>query len=184
MSQSWMSSGLLFLVETVFNLYIIVVLLRFLLQGFGVFATNPILHLFHTLTQPLIAPFNRVIPTIRGFDLRLLVLALLLAMLEMTVIALLAGTAINVLALLVLGCVQVVRHIIDIFFFAIIGSVILSFMHPAGHHPIVQVIRALSEPLLRPARRILPPVSGFDLSPIPVLVFLKLLEIILVAIVL
>ncbi len=185
MSDSLIGNGLGFVVQTIFNLYTIVVMLRLFLQAFGLYGANPVMHLFSVLTQPVIAPFRKVLPTIRGLDMRLVALAFLLCVVQVTVLSLLAPkVSLDVLQITVLALVQCVKHAIDIFFFAIIGRVILSFLPHLAHHPIADILVILSEPLLKRARALLPPVAGFDLSPIPVLVFLKLLELVLVSIIL
>nr|MCH9670167.1 YggT family protein [Gammaproteobacteria bacterium] len=68
------------------------------------------------------------------------------------------------------------------FFFSILIQVILSWVNQGGgHNPVVGVLHALNEPLLRPARRMIPPISGFDLSPIVVIIGIQLAQILIAA---
>ena len=67
------------------------------------------------------------------------------------------------------------------FLVAILVQVILSWVSPGVHNPVSSLLWRLNEPLLAPARRLLPPISGLDLSPILVLILLQLVKLLLVA---
>ena len=70
---------------------------------------------------------------------------------------------------------------IDVFFFAIIIQVIISWVNPGAYNPVTSLIHSLTEPVLAPARRVIPPMGGLDLSPIAPIIVLKLAQMLLVA---
>lgn len=171
----------LFLIQIVFDLYIFIVMLRVVLQWVNTNFNNPLLALIAKLTNPPLKPICRIIPTLHGVDLAAVVLLLLLEVAKFTLMLWLqAGVLPNFLGLLVLAFAELLNQLINIFFYAILALAILSWLSPLAHGPLVEILYRLSEPLMKPVRRFIPTVSGFDLSPIPVLIFLKLLTIIVV----
>lgn len=164
--------------EVVFGLYILAVLLRFLFQLVRADFYNPVSQFLVALTNPLLKPLRRVIPGLFGIDLASLVLLLALKYLEMLIIFWLGGNIPDVLPLLLAAVISLIRLAINIYFYAILLRVILSWFMPYGMHrnPAGDLLVSLTEPLMRPARRMLPAVGGLDLSPIVVLIALQLLQ--------
>lgn len=171
-----------YVVQTLGGLYVLVALLRFLLQTVRADFYNPISQFVVRATQPLLAPLRRVIPGFGGLDLASLVLTLLVQMLVLVIIFLLAlGSLPNILQLLVWSMVAVVALLTKVFFFALIISVILSWVAPASRNPAALLVHQLCEPLLVPIRRILPSLGGLDLSPIFGFIALRLVDMLVVA---
>jgi YggT family protein len=156
-----------FLVETLFGLYILVIMLRFLLQWAKADFYNDISQFIVRLTNPLLRPLRRIIPGILGLDFAAIVLMLILQVIEL----LLLGYSFNG-NLLIIAIVQLIRLAIHIFLIVIIIQVILSWLSLLGKfpmtrsHSIIRLLYQLSEPILGPLRRVLPAVSGFDFSPL------------------
>lgn len=165
------------IVQVVFGLYILAVLLRFLFQLVRADFYNPISQFLVALTNPLLKPLRRVIPGLFGIDIASIVLLLVLKSLEMFIVFTLGGYAPNLPPMIVAAVVDLLRLTINVFFFAILLRVILSWFMPYGmqHNPAGDLLVSLTEPLMRPARRIIPSVGGLDLSPIVVLLGLQLL---------
>lgn len=171
----------LFLIQIIFDLYIFIVMLRIVLQWVNTNFNNPLLALVAKLTNPPLKPICRIIPTIHGIDFPAVVLLLLLEVIKFTLLLWLqAGVLPNFLGLIVLAFSELLNQLINIFFYAIFALALLSWLSPLAHGPLVEILYRLSEPLMRPVRRFIPTISGFDLSPIFVLIFLKLLTIIVV----
>lgn len=171
----------LFLIQIIFDLYIFIVMLRIVLQWVNTQFNNPLLALVAKLTNPPLKPICRIIPTIHGIDFPAVVLLLLLEVIKFTLLLWLqAGVLPNFLGLIILAFSELLNQLINIFFYAIFALALLSWLSPLAHGPLVEILYRLTEPLMRPARRFIPTISGFDLSPIPVLIFLKLLTIIVV----
>ncbi len=170
-----------FLVQTVFGLYILAVMLRFLFQWVRADFYNPLVQFLVKITNPPLVPLRRFIPGIMGLDMAAVVLMLGLKMLEYFLVLGLVSRSPGLGALLVLSVADILSLLINVFFWAIIIQAILSWVSPDPRHPLVGLLHRLNEPLLAPARRVLPPMSGLDLSPILVLIALQLLNILVVA---
>ena len=106
---------------------------------------------------------------------------LLLQAAELMLITAIKGFGIHPIALIVLSFSGLLSLLLQIYFFTILVQVILSWVAPGGYNPAIALLYSLNEPLLGRARRLLPPIQGFDLSPILVMIVLQLLTIILVA---
>ena len=163
----YFSEAIRFLITVIFDIYILAVVLRFLLQVVRADFYNPISQLLVTITNPPLRPLRRFIPGYRGIDLASVVLMLLLKAIEIFLISLLVyGRIPGVIGLFILSFAQLLNLIIYIFIIAIFIQVILSWVSPGAYNPATVLLYRLTEPLLRPARRLLPPISGLDLSPI------------------
>ncbi len=176
--SSFFTEASVLIVEVVFGLYILAVLLRFLFQLVRADFYNPISQFLVALTNPLLKPLRRVIPGLFGIDIASLVLLLALKCLELFLISWLIGHAPDLLPLLLAAVVSLVRLTLNVYFYAILLRVILSWFIPYGatHNPASNLLASLTEPLMRPARRLIPAVGGLDLSPIVVLMVLQLLQ--------
>jgi YggT family protein len=165
------------IVQVAFGLYVLAVLLRFLMQVTRADFYNPIAQFVVTLTNPPLKPLRRLIPGLFGIDLASLLLLFGLQYLEITTLLWIRGVTVDPLSLLLPTVIELVRLTIYVFLFAILIRVVLSCVSPYGlhHNPAGSLLISLSEPLLRPARRWIPPIGGLDLSPIAVLVLLQLL---------
>lgn len=177
MNTFFVEAGIL-VVEVVFGLYILAVLLRFLFQLARADFYNPISQFLVALTNPLLIPLRRVIPGTFGIDIASLVLLLALKCLELFVLSWLIDRVPDLVPLLLAATVNLVRLTINVYFYAILLRVILSWFMPYGmrQNPAGDLLVSLTEPLMRPARRLIPAVGGLDLSPIVVLVGLQLLQ--------
>ncbi len=168
------------LVQTLFSLYLGVVILRLLLQLARADFYNPISQAMVKATNPLLLPLRRVIPPVGKVDTASLVLALIVQMIAMVSILLLFGAGLpNIVTLLgwsVIGCVALT---VNIYFFAIIINIILSWVAPGSYHPAAVLLYQLTEPVMQPFRKLIPPMGGIDLSPIMVFLSISVLQILL-----
>lgn len=176
--MSGFTEALIYIIQTLGSLYLLIVLLRFILQLVRADFYNPLSQFTLKATQPLLKPLRRVIPGLGGLDLASLVLAILVQLLLMAVIILVAGA--NPLAvglqLLVWAVISVTSLFLKIFFFAMIISVILSWVAPGSYNPGAQLVNQICEPLLAPFRRLIPNLGGLDISPIFAFIALNLLD--------
>jgi YggT family protein len=180
MGSDYFTNPVDFLVTALFDLYIIAVLLRFLLQTVRADFYNPISQFIVKVTNPPLIPLRRVIPSVARQDTAAIVLIIVLQMLSTTISLLLKGVKIAVLPLFVLSVANLVSLIINFYIVLIIVQVILSWVNPGNYNPATALLYSLTEPVLRPARRLLPPISGFDLSPILVLLALQVLKMLII----
>lgn len=175
MSGSYLSDALLFLVNTIFSIYILLVVLRFLLQAVRADYHNPLSQFLLQATNPPLRLLRRIIPGFAGIDWSCIVLMIMLQAIKLFLATLIAyGTSIALLGLFLLSAAELLRLIIYIFMFVILIQVILSWINPGSYNPVTVLLYQLSEPLLRPARRLLPATHGIDFSPILVFVVLQL----------
>lgn len=181
MGGSYAGNAGAFLVQTLFGLYIAAVMLRFLLAVSRADFYNPVSQFLVKVTNPPLLPLRRIIPSVKGIDLAALVLMLVLQAVELMLAGAIRGVGFHPAGLTVLSLAELLSLLFQIYFFTILIQVILSWVSPGAHNPVIGLLYGINEPLLSRARRILPPIHGFDLSPIVVMIFLQLLAILLVA---
>ncbi|HEX22089.1 MAG TPA: YggT family protein [Chromatiales bacterium] len=181
MGGSYAGNAGIFLIQTLFGLYAGAVMLRFLLAMVRADFYNPVSQFLVKVTNPPLLPLRRIIPGVMGIDMASIVLLIVLQATKLLLIAAVQGFGIHPLGLVVLTLAELLTLLLNIYFFTILIQIILSWVSPGSYNPAVALLHSLNEPLLGRARRILPPISGFDLSPILVLVGLQLLEILLIA---
>jgi YggT family protein len=181
MDNPYLSTASAFLIDTVFGLYILLVLLRFLLQIARADFYNPICQFLVKVTNPPLKPLRRIIPGLWKIDLASIVLLLALQMISGWLIHLAGGRAISIEGLFVLSATELLALALNTFLIAILLQVILSWVGPGTRNPLSSILYSLNEPLLGPARRVLPSMSGIDFSPLLVLVAIQLLKILVIS---
>ena len=176
--MSGLVEALIYIIQTLGSLYLRIVLLRFILQLVRADFYNPLSQFTVKATQPLLKPLRRFIPSIAGLDTASLVLAVLVQLLLMVVtLSLMGFNPVSVIPqLLVWSLIGVTSLFFKVFFFALIVSVILSWVAPGSHNPGAQLVNQLCEPLLAPFRKLLPNLGGLDLSPIFAFIALNLVD--------
>jgi YggT family protein len=157
------------------------VLLRFLLQLARADFYNPICQFLVKATNPPLKPLRRIIPGLWKIDLASIVLLLALQMAAVWLIHLTAGRSISIEGLFLLALVDLLGLTLNVFLVSILIQVILSWVGPGSHHnPVFSILYSLNEPVLGPARRMLPAMAGIDFSPLLVLVVIQLLKILVI----
>ena len=179
MGSNYLTNPLVFLIQTLFGLYILAVLLRFILQLMRADFYNPVSQFLVKITTPPLKLLRRFIPGFGGIDLSALVLAWGLKYLELLLILLISGVTINFWGPLLWSIPELIELVNNIFLFAILIQVILSWVNPGTYNPVSILLFSLTEPVMRPARNLLPPISGLDLSPMLVMIGLVLLKMLL-----
>lgn len=166
--MSGLIEALIYIIQTLGSLYLLIVLLRFILQLVRADFYNPLSQFVVKATKPLLTPLRRIIPGFAGLDLASLILAILVQLLLMVVTLTLMGYNVGgfILQLLVWSVIGVTSLFLKVFFFALIISVILSWVAPGSYNPGAQLVNQICEPLLAPFRRLLPNLGGLDISPI------------------
>ncbi|MCG8017376.1 MAG: YggT family protein [Candidatus Thiodiazotropha sp. 'RUGA'] len=180
MGSSYLTNPLVFLVQTLFGLYILAIMLRLMLQIVRADFYNPISQFLVKVTNPPLKPLRRLIPGFGGIDLSSLILAWVLKAVELFIVMMIAGQSANLLAPLLLAIPELVELVINIFLFAVLIQVILSWVSPGNYNPAVSLLYSLTGPVMRPAQKLLPPVGGLDLSPMLVMIGLVLLKMLLI----
>ena len=175
MSGGYFSDAGLFLVDTVLGLYILIVLLRFLFQLTGVDFYNPISQFIVKASNPPLNHLRRVVPGLWGIDFAAVVLLIVLEGARIGITALLIGRSPQLAGVLVLSIAELLKLAVYVMVFSIFIRALLSWISTTRAHPMLQLLYSFTEPLMAPARRILPTTSGLDLSPILVFIVLMLI---------
>ncbi|KMM94685.1 YggT family protein [Pseudomonas lundensis] len=174
--MSGLNGAAIFVVQTLGSLYLLVVLLRFILQLVRANFYNPICQFIVKATQTLLKPMRRVIPSIFGLDMSSLVLAILVQMVVFAIVLTLSYIPFNILGLLLWSIIGVTALFLKVFFFAMIISVILSWVAPGSTSPGAELVNQITEPALAPFRRFLPNLGGLDISPILAFMIIQLIQ--------
>ena len=173
-----MNEILVYLIQTVLSLFLLAVLLRFLLQLVRADFYNPISQFLVKVTNPLVLPLRKVIPGLGGFDMASLLLALLLQMAGIALIYLINGHGVpNPVLLLVWSLLGVVGLLVNIYFFALLAMIILSWVAPGSKNPALFLLFQITEPVMAPFRKALPSMGGLDFSPILVFILINVIQI-------
>lgn len=180
MSGSYLTNPLVFLIQTLFGLYIAVVMIRFLLQWVRADFYNPLSQFIVKVTSPALRPLRQVIPSLGGMDTASIVLAWLLKTIELGLLAVVLGYNALPLGAFAWSVPALIELVINIFLFAVLIRVVLSWVNPDPYNPGVGLITRITDPIMRPAQRAVPPISGIDLSPMLVMIGLVLLQMLLV----
>jgi YggT family protein len=175
-----LSAILMFLVRTLGGLLFWAVLLRFLLQLARADFYNPISQSLVRITNPLLKPLRRLIPGVFGIDAAALVLALAIQIAMISALLALRGIIpFNVVVVILWAFVACLVTIVNIYYLAMLATIILSWVAAGSHHPAVVLIHQLAEPVLAPFRRLLPAMGGIDFSPMIAFVAIYVVQIVL-----
>jgi YggT family protein len=175
MTQNFAGAGV-FLIQTFMGIYFILIMVRFLMQVSRVDFYNPLCQGIIKITDPAIKPLRKFIPTVRGIDFATLLVGFIVQLLAIVLIMLILGGSPFMpiyIAWVLLGMFSI---IFDIYFFALLVMVISSWVAPHSNHPALNLVNQITEPLTRPARKLLPPMGGIDFSIILVFVFISLID--------
>lgn len=179
MGASYMTDPVIFIIDSLFSLYILAVLLRFLLQWCGADFYNPISQFLVKATHPPLKLLRRFVPSIGKIDTSSLVLVLTLQMLDDFLIRLLLGATVGIGALTISSLSQLIEYLINIFVFAVFARAILSWMNPGSFNAASSILYSLTEPVLGLCRRFIPDLGGIDLSPLAALMLLQLAKMVI-----
>ena len=170
-----------YLIDTLFSLYIGAVVLRFLFQAMDVDFHNPITQFLVKITSPVLTPLRKILPKTGNIDLASLIFAIALTFGKFFLKISMIGQSANPAGIAVLSVADVLSVMLTILFWALIIRVILSWVSPDPYQPIVKILIQLTEPLMAPARRLIPPIGGLDLSPIFVFILISLTRMLAIA---
>jgi YggT family protein len=169
-----------FLITTLSSLYITIVMLRFLFQLARADFYNPLSQFIVKATNPLLRPLRHVIPGVFGIDTASIVLALLLQILAIEVIYIIQyGQFPSFMAVLVTSGFKLIALVLEIYFWALLIMVILSWVAPGNNNPVASLIDSLLHPLLVRIRKIIPSIGGLDFSPMVAMFFIYCIKILL-----
>tara|TARA_R110000868_G_scaffold76328_1_gene219547 strand:- start:155 stop:724 length:570 start_codon:yes stop_codon:yes gene_type:complete len=176
--MSALREALLFLVSTIFDLYLFLLIVRVLLAYAGANYFDPFTQFIVRCTDFAVKPLRRIIPNVRGIELSTLVLMLGIEFVKYLLITTLSSSSLTMLGLFIIAFADLLKIILLAMFYAIIAQVVLSWIQPGS--PLNSILYKINAPIMRPIQRICPVVGGFDISPIPAMILLQVLIIIIV----
>lgn len=179
MNANYVTVPLIFLIDSLFSLYILAVMLRFLLQYVKADFYNPISQFLVKITHPPLKLLRRIVPSLGKIDTSSLVLALMLQIITNASILLLKGVETTFLALLVFSSAHLLELTLNIFIFAIFTQALLSWLNPDNYNPAFALLANLTAPALNVCRRVVPDLGGVDFSPLAALLLLQLSKMLL-----
>lgn len=171
-----MQRALIFLVQTIADLYLLTFLLRFIMQWVRASYYNPLAQFVFKATNPLVVPARRVLPSVAGLDAPTLVVLIVLEIIVTFLLLQLVGVTLSIVDLLLYSLLRLVSLTL-LFYTVALFIYVLTSWFGGGMNPMADFLADLVEPLLRPVRRVLPPIAGLDLSPLVVLLLLHALRI-------
>lgn len=169
------TQALVFIINTLFGLYTAAVLLRVLLQWVRADFYNPLSQAIVKLTNLPLKPLRRVIPGWRGIDFAGLLLAACVQLVNALLILWLLGISASILAIVIGTLLRVLYVLLELYVFSIVIEALLSWTGQGHYNPVSRTLAQLNAPLLRPVRRLIPPLGGLDFSPLVVIIVLQAL---------
>jgi YggT family protein len=173
------ATAITYLVSTLISLYVTAVMLRLLLQWVRADFYNPVCQFLVKVTNPVLVPLRRLIPSVGRLDTASVVLMLALETVSVWFLSLMSPLQWSPAQIFWFSVVSLVAMLLWTYFILIIAMVILSWFGQRLRHPIIPLIYQLTEPLLRPIRKVIPPISGIDLSPLFALIIIRFLLILM-----
>lgn len=171
MNQAMSGAGF-FIVQTVLTLFTFAVLARFIVQAVRADFYNPICQAVVKITDPVLKPIRRVLPGTGGIDFA----ALLVAIALQVILLMLLYRGIPAATAFIVAPFRLLTLVFDIYFWSLLIVVILSWVAPMSRHPGATLLHQITEPLLAPIRRFIPPVGGLDFSILAVFVLLMIIR--------
>lgn len=171
-------NALVFIVNAIGQLFLFVLLLRLLLPWLGADFRNPIAQAILKITSPVILPLRRIIPSAGRIDTATILVAFIVQYVLILLILLMYGMTASFGAIALTAIVDLVLLTLRLFVFAIIIRVIVSWIAPGGHNPALAIIHTLTDRVLMPFRRIIPPLGGLDLSPLLAIILITAVTIV------
>jgi len=172
-----MQSGLVYILQSLIDLYLLTFVLRLGMQWVRADFRNPIVQFVLTVTNPLVMPLQRFSPRLYKIDTATLVVYVALQWVAVAILAqLTCVTMPDMLTLLGLTIIRGLRMILNVYFFLIFGYVLMGWVAQGGQNPSIAMLsgllRQLAQPVMAPLQRLIPPIAGWDLSPIFILLLL------------
>lgn len=168
-----MTQALYFILKTLTQLYLLLLLLRFWLPMFRADFRNPVAQGILRLTSPLVIPLRRFIPPLGRIDTATVLVAFVIEYLLILLLLTLGGGSAGFVPIALTAIMELAILSLNMFFFVILIKIILSWVAPHNYNPVTAMLSAIAEPILRPFRRLLPTLGGLDISPIFAIVLLQ-----------
>ena len=171
-----MMNGLVALIDLIFHLASLLFLIRFLLQASSADYYNSLSQAVIKATDKLASPLRRLLKPYKNLDFASIALAYLFSMTFYFAIFAMMSTVPNWLNLLVMSLARTGEILLSFYWWSILATIIASYFAQQGVHPAIALLQDIVEPILEPARRLIPSLGPIDLSPILVIFTISLLQ--------
>ena len=168
-----MDEALYFIVRTLTQLFLLLLLLRFWLPWLRADFRNPVAQGILRITSPLVIPIRRLLPSIGRLDTATILLTFVIQFLAIVLLLAILNRMADPFTIALVSILELAILSLNLFFFVILIRIILSWISPNNYNPVTALLTTVSEPILRPFRRVIPPVGGLDISPIFAIVLLQ-----------
>ncbi len=168
-----MPEAIYFIVRTLTQLFLLLLLLRFWLPWLRADFRNPVAQGILRITSPLVIPIRRLLPSIGRLDTATILLTFVVQFLAVVLLLAILNRMADPFTIALVCIIELAILSLNLFFFVILIRIILSWISPDNYNPVTALLTTISEPILRPFRRLIPPVGGFDISPIFAIVLLQ-----------
>ncbi len=167
-----LSLALVFIINAVTSLYLLVLMLRFWMPWLRADFRNPLAQGILRITSPLVMPARRIVPSFGRLDTATILVAFVVQYLTIVLLLLILKISAGMGPIAVTALVKLIVLSVYLFVYAIFIRIILSWISPGSYNPATTIITTLTEPVLRPIRRLIPAMGGFDISPIFAIILL------------
>lgn len=167
-----------YLLRFVFDALVMILVVRVWLQLVRADFYSPLSQFIVKVSNPLVIPVRRVIPSIGGVDTATLLIAYIVATLTFIIIPLLNGGSAEILTAAYLGLLYVIKQTGVLLFIIMLVMALMSWV-VQGYNPTQAILHQLTEPFLKPIRRIVPSIGGLDLSVLIAFLLLNVINIFL-----
>ncbi len=169
----------IFLINTVFDLYLFVLMLRLILVKLRADYFNPISQTVIKLTQAIINPLKKILPNAFNIEFSTLLFMFALEIIKFILLNLIYAGIAHPLGIVILSIADILHFLFNSFFYSILALTLLSWIKP-GYSPLNRVLTLIASPILKPLQKIIPLVGGIDITPLPALIGLHLLTLLIV----
>jgi YggT family protein len=192
MGSSYFTSPLTLIITTLFDLYVLLLLIRFMLQMFRADFYNPVSQFIVKVTSLPLKYLRRGVPSIAGQDTSAIALCLLLTFIKFVLLRLLDIEVVHInntaayiggvsyLGLLIYSLADLISLFLGVFLIAILIQVVLSWINPGTHNPVIGLVNTLAAPALRPIQKLIPPIGGLDISPLFAMLAIVVMKMLLI----
>ena len=162
-----------------FSLALFLIAMRFLAQLCGVSPYNPISTGLRSITDPIVAPINRLVPAGKRLNIGAVIALIVCQVIYIAVMLALISRldAFNVLQSLIWSTLGAAGLLINIVFYSVLAMIIVSFIAPQSNHPAVEFVWQLTEPVMAPLRNFIPSMGGLDFSPIVLFIGINVIRV-------
>lgn len=166
------TSAIVFIVNAITSLYLLVLLLRFWMPWLRADFRNPLAQGILRFTSPVVIPVRRIVPSFGRLDTATILVAFIIQYLTVLLLLMIIGQTAGIAAIALTAIVKLAVLTINLFVYAIFIRIILSWISQGQYNPATAIITTLTEPVLRPFRRLIPAIGGFDISPVFAIILL------------